>query len=125
MSIVLVRIDDRLIHGQVIVKWTPFVRATVIIIADDEIEHNQFRQEFMEAMKIAAPQEITIEIYTVATVVEKFIHDDLPQGNAILLFSTLKDFKKSLDLGFKTAEVNLGCIHSGDIEILSNITIKN
>lgn len=124
MAIVLVRIDDRLIHGQVIVEWAPYLRATAIIIAEDEIEHNRFRKEFMEVMKIATPPNIRVEIYNVAELVEKFLHNDLPEGNIILLFSKLKDFKKSLDLGFRTREVNLGCIHSGDIKISNNITIK-
>lgn len=124
MAIVLVRIDDRLIHGQVIVEWAPFVKATAILIADDEIEHNPYRKEYVEAMKMAVPPDISVGIFTVAEVVKKYLDDTLPKGNVMLLFSKLHDFKKSLELGFTTQEVNLGCLHSGDIEILTNITIK-
>jgi mannose/fructose/N-acetylgalactosamine-specific phosphotransferase system component IIB len=123
MPIVLVRIDDRLIHGQIIVEWVPFVKASGIIIVEDKIEHDRLREQFLEAMKIAVPPNIRVEIYSVASIVERFLRDELPDENIILLFSTLQDFKKSLDLGFRTRELNLGCIHSGDTEILSNITI--
>ncbi len=124
MSIVLVRIDDRLIHGQIIVEWAPFVHASAIVIAEDEIGRNRFRGDFIEAMKIAVPPGIHVEAYGVSEVVHKFLNNELPSGNVILLFSKLDDFKKSLALGFKTGEVNLGCIHTGEIAILNNITIR-
>jgi len=121
MPIVLVRIDERLIHGQVILGWVKFLKATVIIVVDDEIEKNEFR---VETMKIAVPPSIEVEVYNVTLAVEKYLHHDFPDRNVILLFSRLKDFKRSLDLGFTIQEVNLGCIHSGEVEILSNIAIK-
>lgn len=124
MGIVLVRIDDRLIHGQVVVEWAPSLKTSVIIVADNEIEHNRFRQDLIKAMKLAVPPNINVEIYNVARMVEKFLHNELPKGNIIILFSTLEDFKQSLDFGFTTPEINLGCVHSGDIELASNITIK-
>ncbi|MCL6584264.1 MAG: PTS sugar transporter subunit IIB [bacterium] len=121
MPIVLVRIDERLIHGQVIVGWVKFLKATAIIVVDDEIEKDKLR---LEAMKLAVPEHIKVEAYSVALAVEKYLHHDLPDRNVIILFSRLKDFKRSLDLGFTTREVNVGCVHSGEIKILSNIAIK-
>ena len=121
MPIVLVRIDERLIHGQVIVGWVKFLKATAIIVADDDIEKNELR---LEAMKMSAPSTIEVEAYNIALTVEKYLQHDFPDKNIILLFSKLKDFKKSLDLGFHIQDVNLGCIHSGEIEILSNIAIR-
>ncbi|MEW5802074.1 MAG: PTS sugar transporter subunit IIB [bacterium] len=121
MPIVLVRIDERLIHGQVIVGWVKHLKAAAIIVADDEIEKNELR---LEAMKMAAPSTLRVEAYSIALAVEKYLQHDFPDTKVILLFSRLKDFKKSLDLGFSIPEVNLGCIHSGEIQILSNIVIR-
>ena len=36
MKNVFVRIDDRLLHGQVVVSWIPYLRAKEVVIADDE-----------------------------------------------------------------------------------------
>jgi len=35
MKNVFVRIDDRLLHGQVVVSWIPYLRAKEVVIADD------------------------------------------------------------------------------------------
>lgn len=123
MPIVLVRIDERLIHGQVIVGWAASLEVGMIIVADDEIARNAFR---WEVMKIAVPPNMSVEAYDVSRTVEKYLHHDFdfPDKNIILLFSGVNDFKKSLDLGFTIEEVNLGCIHSGENQILSNIAIK-
>ncbi|MEW6380087.1 MAG: PTS sugar transporter subunit IIB [bacterium] len=121
MPIVLVRIDERLIHGQVIVGWAKFLKASMIIVADDEVEKDELR---LEVMKLAVPENIKVEAYSIALTVEKCLSHDLPDKNVIVLFSKLKDFKRSLDLGFPIREVNLGCVHSGEIEIQSNIAIK-
>ena len=37
MSVDLVRIDNRLIHGQVIEAWVPHVHATRIVVVDDQV----------------------------------------------------------------------------------------
>ena len=35
-NVVLARVDDRLIHGEVVTAWTPTFKANKIIIIDDE-----------------------------------------------------------------------------------------
>ena len=121
MPIVLVRIDERLIHGQVVVGWVKFLKATAIIVADDDIEKDELR---LEAMKMAVPSTIEVLVYRIDLAVKKYLQHDFPDKNIILLFSKLEDFKKSLDLGFRIQNVNLGCVHSGEIELLSNIVIR-
>jgi mannose/fructose/N-acetylgalactosamine-specific phosphotransferase system component IIB len=41
-SIVLARIDDRLIHGQVVTAWCKTTGANAIVIADDEVARDEF-----------------------------------------------------------------------------------
>jgi len=40
MALVLVRVDDRLIHGQVLVGWGRFLSADHIIVADDKVAND-------------------------------------------------------------------------------------
>ncbi|MBN2707360.1 MAG: PTS sugar transporter subunit IIB, partial [Deltaproteobacteria bacterium] len=40
MTTVLYRVDDRLIHGQITVSWVPRLRATRIVIADNQLPEN-------------------------------------------------------------------------------------
>jgi PTS system mannose-specific IIB component/fructoselysine and glucoselysine-specific PTS system IIB component len=44
MSIVLFRVDERLIHGQVVVGWGAELHPDRIIVVDDEIAHSQWEQ---------------------------------------------------------------------------------
>lgn len=43
-NIVLTRIDNRLIHGQVATMWSSSVGANLLLVANDEVCTNEFRQ---------------------------------------------------------------------------------
>ena len=47
-NILLTRIDNRLVHGQVGVTWTTTLGANLIIVADDEVAENTLQQQLME-----------------------------------------------------------------------------
>ena len=51
-NIVLTRIDNRLIHGQVATMWSSSVGANLLLVANDEVCTNEFRQGLMD---MAAP----------------------------------------------------------------------
>lgn len=44
-NIVLTRIDDRLIHGQVMTSWLNFTSATKIMVVDDKSARGPFPQD--------------------------------------------------------------------------------
>lgn len=45
MSLSLVRLDDRLIHGQVVIGWVQALAATHIMVVDDRVHANEWEQE--------------------------------------------------------------------------------
>jgi mannose/fructose/N-acetylgalactosamine-specific phosphotransferase system component IIB len=45
MSVVLTRVDDRLIHGQVVVGWAQALRAQRIALVDDAVSASPWEQE--------------------------------------------------------------------------------
>ena len=49
MNIVLARIDNRLIHGQVLESWVPTTRANCIIVANDEVAQAVMQKILMQA----------------------------------------------------------------------------
>lgn len=63
MPIVLYRVDDRLIHGQVVVGWGQALGISRIILVDDEVAGSDWEQELY---RMAVTPEITIEFTTVA-----------------------------------------------------------
>jgi PTS system mannose-specific IIB component len=62
MTLKLVRVDDRLIHGQVVAIWLKALRAERIVIVDDRTAADAFLREILE---LAAPPGVPVEVHDV------------------------------------------------------------
>ena len=62
-NIVWTRIDDRLIHGQVMTQWIQHADANEVVIIDDGVAKDAFIQMIM---KSSVPAKINLEIFNVA-----------------------------------------------------------
>lgn len=63
MSIVLCRIDDRLIHGQVVIGWGRAMGIELIILVDDQVAASEWEQELY---RMAVTPEIEVRFVTMA-----------------------------------------------------------
>ena len=63
MSLRLVRIDDRLIHGQVVAGWLRALGARRIVIVDDATARDEFLKD---VLTLAAPQGVPVEVLDLA-----------------------------------------------------------
>ncbi len=61
--IALIRIDDRLVHGQVMAVWARALNIDHILVADDETAGDAFARQVMQ---LAMPRGITLVVDTVA-----------------------------------------------------------
>ena len=61
-NIVLTRIDERLIHGQVATQWCGVIGANLILVANDDVASNTLRQGLMD---MAAPSYATTRYWTI------------------------------------------------------------
>lgn len=59
MRVARVRIDDRLIHGQVVVKWLRYLDCKQILVVDNELWHDDFMQS---VLRLAAPPEVRVHV---------------------------------------------------------------
>lgn len=64
MTIVVARIDDRLVHGQVVIGWCRPLEITRILLVDDTVAQSEFEQDLY---RLAVPSGIAIEFLTGAT----------------------------------------------------------
>jgi len=60
MTLKLVRVDDRLIHGQVVAIWLRALGAKRIVIVDDKTARDDFLREILE---LAAPPGVPVEVH--------------------------------------------------------------
>jgi len=110
MDCVLVRIDNRLVHGQIIEAWIPFLKASRIIVVDDDVASDFFR---VTVIKMAVPREVEVIIQSV----EEFVRDALSKGDdtrTIVLFSNIWDSLRAYALGFTFERLNIGNIYNED-----------
>ena len=56
-NIVLTRIDNRLVHGQVATQWCGAIGANLILVANDEVAGNSLRQGLMNKIGRASCRE--------------------------------------------------------------------
>lgn len=103
-NIVLTRIDDRLIHGQVVTAWTNFVGANNIIIVDDVLSKNKMMQRIYRA---AAPSGIDVNIFTLEDALT-FLKDNDPSQKVMILVKTPQVIKHLIEGGIDIKEVILG-----------------
>ena len=61
-NVVLARVDDRLIHGEVVTAWTPTMRGNRIMIVDDEVVQDAFNVRVVKALAPAGTQVIVYSV---------------------------------------------------------------
>jgi mannose/fructose/N-acetylgalactosamine-specific phosphotransferase system component IIB len=106
--IVLSRIDDRLIHGQVVEGWVNFLKATCIFVADDRVASNPFQRTIME---LSVPQGLKAVIGRVEEICNLVRTAALNADRIILLFSNPADVLRAINSGLDCRVLNIGGMH--------------
>jgi PTS system mannose-specific IIB component len=105
MALVFVRIDNRLIHGQVLEAWVPFVQADCIVVANDDIARKHLQKLMMKA---SVPSRMQVEIGTVAEAIQLLNSPQLNKRRTLLLFGTTADAVRAYQGGLIYDRLNLG-----------------
>ena len=104
-NIVLVRIDDRLIHGQVMTGWVNYTKATNIIIVDDQVARDEFSLQMFEMVK---PSGVEIAALTVEEAQEKLKDEDYLKEKTIILCKTPREPYELIKDGVSFDVLNVG-----------------
>lgn len=97
------RVDDRLIHGQVAMTWTKHLRAQGIVVACDEAAGDETQKM---ALKMAVPAGIKVLIKPVDEAIRILNHEKAQKMRILILTRTIKDALKVKQ-------------HMGDIEFVN------
>jgi fructoselysine and glucoselysine-specific PTS system IIB component len=103
----LMRVDARLLHGQVAVTWVSNVAASSILIADDEVMTNEMSKM---ALKMAKPSGVNLAIRSIDGAAE-LLND--PRSRDISIFVIVRTIADALRLVEKTdqiRQINIGGI---------------
>ncbi|MBW6411446.1 PTS system mannose/fructose/N-acetylgalactosamine-transporter subunit IIB [Clostridium weizhouense] len=122
LNIVLTRIDDRLIHGQVATAWSKITKATKIIVIDDAVAKDPFMEM---VLKSAAPSSIKVEIYGVNDAINALNKDDDGE-RIIVLVKTPMPILSLVKAGVGIKKLNLGGMGAkqGRKQFYKNISVS-
>jgi mannose/fructose/N-acetylgalactosamine-specific phosphotransferase system component IIB len=109
VSVVLYRVDERLIHGQVIVGWGARLRPQRIVVVDDDLAASPWEQE-LYAMGV--PDETEAEFVGVDAAIAQLPTWQESGERVILLTRDIATMSRTADTGLLVGEeVNIGGIH--------------
>ena len=119
LKMVLVRVDSRLLHGQVATAWTKSTQPNRIIVVSDAVSKDDLRKKLIEQ---AAPPGVKANLIPVEKMIE--IAKDPRFGNtkALLLFENPQDVLRAVEGGVDIEEVNVGSMaHSVGKVVVSKV----
>jgi PTS system mannose-specific IIB component len=99
-----VRIDDRLIHGQVVAAWLhAYSKVSYILVVDDKVSQDTF---MLDMFKMLVPTGITIDIKSVDDAV-KTLKEGLKKPTMMILKEPMT-LKRIMDQGIQFPKINIG-----------------
>ena len=104
-EIVNIRIDERLIHGQVATVWTHTVGASRIIVIDDDVVRDDLQKQLL---KMACPSGIKLSILSVAKAAENLCANKYDSERVFIVVKTPETLLALWDAGFNFLSVNVG-----------------
>lgn len=133
----LMRVDDRLLHGQVAFLWTKTLTIQTIIIANDRVAHDEFLKLTFSMSK---PMGVDLQILDVAQAAELVKKEELNSKHVLVVVESLRDAKAIIEASTTIKALNLGQIRERenskrysqsvtlteeDVEIIKGLLAKN
>lgn len=118
IDIAAVRIDTRLLHGQVATAWTKQIAPNRIIVVSDGVAHDELRKTMIEQ---AAPPGVPANVVPISKMVEVAKDPRFGATKAFLLFETPQDLLRCIEGGVDIKKVNIGSMaHSVGKVVVTN-----
>jgi sorbose PTS system EIIB component len=111
MPLVLTRIDDRLIHGQVVIGWGSQLRPHRIILCNDTVANTDWQREMFNAAGALASEDVKISIWTTEETISYFKQDLIHKERVMLLFESPAEICLLIERGVPINLVNVGGMH--------------
>lgn len=108
MPIALYRIDDRLIHGQVVVGWGQPLDLKFIILVDDDVAASEWEQELY---RMGVPPEMEVSFCDVASAGSAFARYANDARMGIVLVGDIGTMQRLIAANPTIKTVNVGGVH--------------
>ena len=110
MSLVLARVDDRLIHGQVVVGWGKTLGIRYIVLVDDKVRASDWEQDLY---RMGVPPHIEVIFASVGEAAQKLTDWAAEARVGILLVGDIDTVARLCEASPDLKHVNVGGMHAG------------
>lgn len=111
MSIIAVRIDGRLIHGQVANLWTTKLNITRIMVVDDEVAKNDIEKS---GLKLATPAGVKLSVLPIEKAANNILAGKYDSQRLLVIARKPDRLLKLVELGVPLEEINVGNMSQTD-----------
>lgn len=124
-NIVMARIDERLLHGQVVVSWLPYINVNEVMVVDDENANDEFMKELIIS---SAPENIKTNVFSLKDAIDYISNNDMNDNDRV--FIVTKQISNIIELiknDINIDKVNLGGLgfNSNRKRFLNFISLSN
>ena len=122
MEIVNIRLDSRLIHGQTAAMWTGTLKATRIMVIDNEVVKDDMMKSLL---RMACPKICKLSILDTQTATANIIAEKYEGDRIFIIVKTSSTLVELLKCGFPLHEVTIGNINgkTGSRAIMKTICV--
>lgn len=104
LDIRLFRIDDRLIHGQIISAWISALEVNTIVVADDKVVKDELQKMML---RMATPSNIRLKILGVKDAAP-YLSDEKNNGRVLVLVKGVEQILMLVKEGVSVKSINIG-----------------
>lgn len=134
MNIVFLRVDGRMIHGQVATAWTRLLGIDSILVVNDEAAEDETQKLLLE---LAVPGGVDLYVASIDEAYNLLTEQKLMGTKSMIVFRKLQDAVRLYNKGYEFTNLNIGgmyfegskiqyakalCLNEGDIQDIKYIT---
>ncbi len=108
MGVTLLRVDDRLIHGQVVEGWVPFLKVDLVVVVSDAAATDEVQTALM---KMALPATVGLLVLSVADAPAALKAPQMAGRSALVLVPGPSEALTLIEKGVAVDRVNVGGLH--------------
>ena len=120
----LARVDDRLVHGQVMQVWTKGHGTNAAYVIDDATAADEFMKEIYESTQSTGG--LSIKVFSSDSIVDEWNKNQFGDDNVALIFKSIAYVKKAVDGGVPIKELNVGgiAIKPGTTKVIESVGLS-
>ena len=105
MGIKLVRVDFRLVHGQIVTKWIHTIKADTILVLNDKLTKDSF---MLSVYQMSAPAGTKVKVQTIDDFIKHWHETEYEESNCMILIKNVEDTYRIFKGGVKFDAIQIG-----------------